>query len=153
MSVGQSRVDLCLRSPSPATAGPRQRAVLERVEALAEDRLVDDVEVCWWGGRAGIADTGGSDGDSLPRPVTDLLVLADAMDIDLRPSHATRVHGTGTDGDEPPVPPIALVVREGGTIVGVYPLHHDGTRHTVDDCLAALAGGERAANLPPLLTD
>lgn len=153
MSVGQTRVDLCLRSPSPASAGPRQRAILERAENLAEDRLVADVEVCWWGDGAGTRETGGSDGDSLPRPATDLLVLADAMNIDLRPSQTSRVHGSGTDGDDQTLPPIAALVREGGTIVGVYPLQHDGARHTVDDCLAALAAGERAANLTPLLTD
>jgi hypothetical protein len=153
MSVGQTTVDLCLRAPSPATAQPRQRAVLERVEGLAADGLVDEFEVCWWDGGAGNRETDGWDGDRLPRPVADLLVLSDAMDIDLRPPHTSHVLGSGTGADDQPLPPVAALVREGGTIVGVYPLHHDGAPQTVDDCLAVLAAGERAANLTPLLTD
>lgn len=140
-------MEVCLRTPAPPAVQRRQRAVLDRVEALAGHGLVDDLVVVRWRDED-CPSTGGPAGDGCPRPVSDLLVLADAMDLTVAPADESD---RGDEADGPALPAIAILLREGGTIVGVYPLEHDGHRDGFEECLAALEAGERAANLTAVL--
>ena len=142
-----------MRSLLPPEVQTRQREVLDRIEALVADGLVADAGVTWWSDRVCPPETAGPLGGSCPAIVRDLLTLADALDLDLAPAFDRHARLGGGDDEVIVLPVIALVVREAGTIVGVYPITHGGRRYTVEDCLVALEAGDPAANLQSELAD
>ncbi len=150
--TGEFTVECCMRSLTPADVQTRQRQVLDRLEAVLADGLVAAVDLVWWSDKVCPPETAGPLASSCPPVVRDVLTLAETLDLDLEPyfgSHACV--GTG-DEDVLVLPVVALLVREGGTIVGLYPISHEGTRYTVEDCLERLEAGESPANLPSLVS-
>ena len=146
-------LEVCMRTLLPAEVQARQREVLDRVEALAADGVVDDVAVPWWSDRVCPPEEDSPLGSSCPEVVRDLLAVADDRDLTLAPYFERHARLGRGDADALVLPVTALVVRDGDSIVGLYPIAHEGRTYTVEDCLVALERGETAANLPVRVAD
>ena len=51
------------------------------------------------------------------------------------------------DGNALDVPAVCVAIREEGELTGLYPRVRDGAEQTVEDCLRALASGDRVRNV------
>ena len=137
-----------MRSLTPPEVQARQRDVLDRIEALVADGVVDDVAITWWSDKVCPPDAAGPLGASCPQVVRDLLAVADELDLTLAPYFDRHARVGSGEADSIVLPVIALLVRQHGTLVGVYPISHEGTTYAVEDCLVALETGEDVTNLP-----
>lgn len=123
-------------------AWTRQKAVVERLDELADDGRVADVDVTLWDGRVRTPPA-----DEFAHRSVEWFhhfeAWADDEDVSLRPCfekyerHSTI---TGETYEDYVFPVICLAVRREGDIDEVVP-HYDGeSLRTVTDCLDDLAG-------------
>lgn len=147
VSTVAESVQICFRRFAPDAAQRRQQDVLDRLEGFAERGVVDEVSEEWWSTRVCTpgAETGA--GASCPAIVGELLDAVDGTEISLQPAfrHATG-HDT-TDSGVLYLPVICLVVRDEGTVTGIYPACDGEAHHSVEDALDRIEAGEAVGNL------
>jgi hypothetical protein len=139
-------VQTCLRPFTPQEVQERQQEVLDRLAILESDGIVK-AEVVWWSPRVAPPKSDGPLSAGCPDVVCELVDLAKRDGFSLAPfieEHAGRTPGKG---DSLTLPVIALVVRDGEDIGGLYPVTFEGTKYTVEDGLVALESGTPALNL------
>jgi hypothetical protein len=146
MATVKYDVQACLRPFTPRDVQVRQEEVLERIESLAADGLVK-ASVVWWSPKVCLPKTDNPLSAGCPEIVCELVEFAEVHDLSLEPyvrEHAGIAPG---EDDSLVLPVICLVVRESGTICGLYPFAHEGTKYTVEDGLRALETGGDVANV------
>ena len=138
-------VTLHLRSSAPAAATRRQRNILQRLRSLASDGVVPDLRVERWSSRVTVS-ADGDDGDRDPVALyEEFETAAERADARLEPFFETREAVGGLLSAGPPTdrvivfPVVALTVRRDGEVTGLFPCWNDGTHHSVEDALDALA--------------
>jgi hypothetical protein len=145
-------VTLHLRSSAPAAATRRQRTVLDRLEALADDGVVPELHVERWGSKVTVA-ADSDDEDSAVALYDEFEAAAERADARLEPFFETREAVGGLLSAGPPTdriivfPVVCLTVRRDGDLTGLFPCWQDGEHHSVEDGLDALTAGNDAENL------
>lgn len=146
-------VTLHLRS-SPSTAvARRQRSVLDRLDELVAADRIPGLTVERWGSRVPVPASDGNDDATAVALYEELATAAEAAGARLEPFFERRevVNGllsAGPTSEQVIVfPVVSLTVRRDDDLVGLYPCWQDGTHHSVEDGLDALADGETAENL------
>ena len=140
------RVQACLRPFTPQEVQTRQQEVLDRLAILENDGVIE-TEVVWWSPRVCPPDSDGPLSGGCPEVVCELVEIADRNGFSLEPFIEEHPGAIPGEGNSLTLPVIALVVREGGDVGGIYPIALDGRRYTVEDGLRALEAGESALNL------
>lgn len=106
----------------------RRDAVLEEVDRLEAAGVVESIAVRTWQ-------------DSDAAACYDEFVAAVGTD-GLEP-HFEELAG----GDAVDVPCLCVAIRDGERLTGLYPRQKNGTDQYVEDCLRALASGDRVENV------
>jgi hypothetical protein len=146
-STDEARVtlDICLRSAVAGITEARQEEVLDRVHQLKRNGSIDEISVNYWGGRVAAPNDGTRNDSGTPDIVTELYDVIDDSTLSLEPVFREK---TG-DRDRTVLflPVVCLVVRRDDEVVGVYPSTCEDDHETLQDGLAALAGGDEWANV------
>jgi hypothetical protein len=139
-------VEVCLRPFTPQDVQQRQQEVLSRIQTLAEDDVVDPT-VFWWSPKVCPPGTDNPLSAGCPAIVAELIELAEKEGFSLEPF--IREHAGVRPGEDESLvlPVICLVVRDHGTIGGLYPVVLDDTKYTVEDGLTALEAGDDVLNI------
>lgn len=146
-------VTVHLRS-SPSTAvARRQRSVVDRLDDLEDAAQVPAPTVERWGSRVPVPATDGNAEAAAVTLYEELSAAAEEAGARLEPFFEQRevVNGLLSAGPASErvvvFPVVSLTVRRDGDLTGLYPCWQDGTHHSVEDALDALADGDTAENL------
>lgn len=142
-------LEVYLRASAADEARRRQRAVLERIERLEADGVVAAATVRRWSNRIEVPvgiDPGGGDRAAV-ETFDELAAATEGTGITLEPGFEERNPVSGAERLLV-FPVMALALRHGGDLRGIYPCVAGGRCDTVDRCLDALEAGEGAQNLP-----
>lgn len=142
-------LDVYLRRSTADEARRRQQAVLDRIGDLRETGTVAEATVRHWSDRITVPvgiDPEGTDSAALS-VFEELSAATEGTSLSLEPGFEER-EPAGEADRLVVFPVMAVALRRGGTLRGVYPCV-DGERcDTVWKCLDALEDGESAENLP-----
>jgi len=133
-----------LRDSPPAYVRDRQRAVLDVVDRLEAVGLTDGVRVVGWPKHVAAPV---DDSASAVVGVYDEFVEAVGR-RSLQPFFEEK-SGTGRSERVVVFPAICVALRRGETLTGLYPHWEDGTHHSIETCIEALAAGDSLVNLDP----
>ncbi len=138
-------VTLYLRTGAPMAARDRQGNARARVEALADEGLLPDLDMEEWPSKAIVPNDGPTD------PAVETYdefadVVAERSDVHLDPFFEDRP-GVGRSDRVVVLPVACIAVRREGTLTGLYPCWNGGNHEAVEDGLAALESGEDVENL------
>lgn len=139
-------VQACLRPFTPQEVQERQQDVLDRLATLERNGVVD-ADVVWWSPRVCPPDSDGPLSGGCPDVVCELLALADRGGFSLEPFIEEHPGAVPGEGNSLTLPVIALVVRDGDGVGGIYPIAFDGTKYAAEDGLQALEDGRPVLNL------
>lgn len=143
---GRTRLELYVRSLSPAGARSRQDAVIERLAALTEREVIAGYEVRVWG-------SGIRPASPTARTPSGTLALEHLGAFEDWAAHngltlgsgfrTTEVHSvlTGETYTERTFPVLTLAQFRGPTLQRVAPCADGDTTYSVEDCLEAIDGG------------
>lgn len=140
MTESGCHYQLFLREDVPAHAARHQQSLVDRLRGS-----VDRVTVTTWPKRV----RRWSDGDVLER-YDEFASWADDNDTDLSPFFGSRGVYSFEDGrqfDALVLPVCCLAIYDGEELDAVYPHTADGTHHSVEDALGALAGADSSEAL------
>ena len=142
-------VTVHLRSSPSTPVARRQQSVVDRLDELVAAERVSEPAVERWGARVPVSTAE----ESAVGLYDDLSAAAEDAGARLDPFFERREVANGLLSAGPPTeevivfPAVSLTVRRGGDLVGLYPCWQDGTHHSVEDALDALAAGDSATNL------
>ncbi|WP_178918258.1 HTH domain-containing protein [Natronomonas gomsonensis] len=137
-----AELTLYVHETVPDAASDRVSSALDGFELLEQAGVVTDRRV----ETVSRQPTGNEADGSAPAAVYDEFV--EAVDWEsLDPFFKTR---PGSDGaDRVTFPPLCVAIRDAGELTGLYPRWNDGTHESIEDCLNALAAGDRVENVRP----
>ncbi|MFC3476565.1 HTH domain-containing protein [Halobacterium litoreum] len=130
-----------------SVAHDRESAVLEALEALADDGVIDAVNVHTWPEKVSLRSAGTARTDVLDT-YQRFEAWADDHDVSIRPPFVVRQVDSSITRERDEVlvtPALCLTVWDGDDLVGVYPCNHEDGVETVEDGLANVADGAAAS--------
>jgi hypothetical protein len=139
-------VQVCLRPFTPPEVQERQQEILDRLAILESEGLIES-EVVWWSPRVTPPGSDGPLSGGCPEVVRELVALAERETFSLAPFIEEHAGASPGKGDSLTLPVVALVVRDGDDIGGLFPVSFEGTKYTVEEGLSALEAEESPLNL------
>lgn len=155
IATDSRQVVVRLRTLGPSGLNPPQIQVVERLQTLAEDGSIDELDVNCWGASIGITQTAERDPVGRRDRIPEFKQWADERNYTLRPAFDWRATESADTEQKPSgeivTPLITLAVYTGDHLQAVYP-HVDGenvcTVHDGVEALESIAGPEDTEQSP-----